>query len=75
MGGKEIVNPSEWERLRRPEILSYFANQVYGVVPGQLDFYDVEVLDDEPNAMTGKATRKQVNLIFKRELNRLKCLY
>ena len=72
MGGKEIVNPSEWERLRRPEILSYFANQVYGVVPGQLDFYDVEVLDDEPNAMTGKAIRKQVNLIFKRGTKSIK---
>ena len=63
-GGKEIDTSSEWERLRRPEICSYFANQVYGVVPGQLDFHNVEVLDNEPAALGGKAIRKQVNLIF-----------
>jgi len=65
-GGTEIDTSSEWERLRRPEIHSYFANQVYGVVPGQLDFHNVEILDDEPAALGGKAIRKQVNLIFTR---------
>lgn len=65
-GGKEIDTPLEWNRLRRPEIHSYFANQVYGVVPGQLDFHNIEVLDHEPAALGGKAIRKQVNLIFKK---------
>ena len=65
-GGTEIDTSSEWERLRRPEIHSYFANQVYGVVPDQLDFHNVEILDDEPAALGGKAIRKQVNLIFTR---------
>ena len=65
-GGAEIDTSNEWERLRRPEIHSYFANQVYGVVPGKLDFHNVEVLDDEPAAMGGKAVRKQVNLNFKK---------
>ena len=65
-GGMEIDTSSEWERLRRPEIHSYFANQVYGVVPGQLDFHNVEVLDEEPAAFGGKAIRKQVNLNFKK---------
>jgi hypothetical protein len=65
--GIEIDSPAKWERLRRPEILSYFANHVYGVVPDQLDFYKLEVLDDEPAALEGKALRKQVNLTFKKE--------
>ena len=65
-GGKEIDTPTEWERLRRPEIHSYFANQVYGVVPGQLDLHKVVVLDNEPAALGAKAIRKQVNLIFKK---------
>ena len=66
MGGEEIDTPLKWDRLRRPEIHSYFANQVYGVVPGQLDFNNVEVLGNEPAALGGKAIRKQVNLIFKK---------
>jgi hypothetical protein len=70
--GKEVDSPAKWERLRRPEILSYFANQVYGVVPDQLDFHEVEVLDDEPAALGGKAIRKQVNLIFKKEKKSIK---
>jgi hypothetical protein len=53
-GGKKLIPPPKWERLRRPEILSYFANQVYGVVPDQLDFHEVEVLDDEPAALGRK---------------------
>ncbi len=64
--GKKINTPSEWEHLRRPEILSYFSNQVYGKIPGELNFYKVEVLDYEPAALGGKAIRKQFNLYFKK---------
>ena len=70
--GKEIETVNDWEGLRRPEIHSYFANQVYGVVPGQLEFHKIEVLDDEPTALGGRAIRKQVNLIFKKEKRSVK---
>ena len=63
---KQIDTSLEWERLRRPEILSYFANQVYGVSPDKLNFQEVVVLDNEPAALGGKAIRKQVNLNFKK---------
>jgi len=66
LAGKKINNPSDWERLRRPEIHSYFANRVYGVVPGTIEFEGVEVLDVEPAALGGQAIRKQVNLNFKK---------
>ena len=64
--GKKISTPREWENFRREEIYSYFANNIYGIVPGELNFQEVEVLDFDKNALGGKAIRKQVNLIFKK---------
>ena len=64
--GKKINIPSDWEHLRRPEIHSYFANQVYGVVPAKLNYHKAEILDFEPSALGGKAIRKQVKLNFKK---------
>ncbi|MGA0374694.1 MAG: acetylxylan esterase, partial [Flavobacteriaceae bacterium] len=64
--GEKINTPSDWERFRRPEIHSYFANSVYGIVPGSLDIDKAEVLDIEPAALEGKAIRKQVKLNFKK---------
>ena len=64
--GKKINISSDWEHLRRPEIHSYFANQVYGVVPAKLNYRKAEVLDFETAALGGKAIRKQVKLNFKK---------
>ena len=64
--GKKINISSDWEHLRRPEIHSYFANQVYGVVPAKLNYHKAEVLDFETAALGGKAIRKQVKLNFKK---------
>ncbi len=64
--GIEVKTAEAWERLRRPEIHAYFANQVYGVVPSELNIHKVEVLDFEPNALGGMAIRKQVQLHFKK---------
>ncbi len=64
--GEKIITPSDWERFRRPEIHSYFANMVYGIVPDTLDLDEVEILDIEPAALGGQAIRKQVKLNFKK---------
>ena len=66
LSGEKTNTPSDWERLRRPEIHSYFANQVYGVVPGKTEPFDFEVLDYESSALSGRAIRKQVNIYFKK---------
>ena len=66
LNGKKINTPMEWERFRRPEILSYFSNQVYGAVPAKLSYHNVEGLEVEPTALGGKAIRKQINLNFKK---------
>ena len=64
--GKTITTPEEWFNLRRPQILSLFANLIYGVVPApespiQTTF---EVLKIQKDFLAGKATRKDVRIRF-----------
>ena len=70
--GKKIRNSKQWLKKRRPELLNFFTENVYGKVPGELkiDFY--KVLEQSDNALNGKARRKQVVLTFQnngKELN------
>ncbi len=56
----EITTVEQWESQRRPEILQLFGSQVYGKVPSQqveVTFTEWEV---DTNALSGKATRKQI---------------
>ena len=64
--GKSVKTVRDWERSRRPEIHDYFAHQVYGVVPAELNYHKAELMDYEPAALGGTAVRKQVNLHFKK---------
>lgn len=64
--GREVRTAKQWERDRRPELLSVFRRQMYGALPGT----DVEVvskcLEESADAVGGKATRRQVELTFAR---------
>lgn len=64
--GREVRTAKQWERDRRPELLSVFRRQMYGTLPRT----DVEVvskcLEESADAVGGKATRRQVELTFAR---------
>ena len=62
--GEEIKTVEQWENSRRPEIISLFANLVYGVIPVQSEKIKVEysVVKEERNYLNGKATRKNVKI-------------
>ncbi|MCY1718970.1 hypothetical protein OU798_01365 [Prolixibacteraceae bacterium Z1-6] len=65
--GKKIRNAKQWEKKRRPELLNFFTQNVYGEVPGELNISSVEVVEQSNNALNGKASRKQVELTFKKD--------
>jgi hypothetical protein len=54
--GKKIRNVKQWEKVRRPELLDFFTDQVYGKVPGELKISKWEVVEQSDNALNGKAT-------------------
>ncbi len=64
--GKPITTPEEWFTLRRPQIMSLFANLVYGSVPSPETPIrtTIEVVKTDREFMDGKATRKDVRIRF-----------
>lgn len=70
--GNPITTADEWTNIRRPEILSLFANLVYGRIPSPVDPIDVDfVIDDvDKEFMNGKGTRKRVLIRFSNDKGR-----
>ncbi|HTN68486.1 MAG TPA: hypothetical protein VLZ33_03385 [Dysgonamonadaceae bacterium] len=62
--GKEIKTIDAWENERRPELLEFFTQNVYGEVPDHLGIYSFKIMEQSDNALGGKAKRKQVELSF-----------
>ncbi|ASV74750.1 Glycoprotein gp2 [Thermogutta terrifontis] len=62
--GTRVSDPSTWFSKRRPELLRLFETHVYGKAPGRPEGMWFEVRDVDPNALGGKAIRKQVTIHF-----------
>jgi len=63
--GEKINSVRKWEKVRRPELLKFFENNVYGKLPKALKIDSYTILEQDNNALNGKAKRKQVQLTFK----------
>lgn len=61
--GKPITTVEAWER-HRADLLGQFAREMYGRTPTDPIVVRYEVLAENPNALNGKATGKQVKLVF-----------
>jgi len=64
-GGK-VKSPKDWNKKARPEILNFFANEVYGKVPGKLAISEVKIWEMGADALNGLAVRKQLSLFFRK---------
>lgn len=64
--GRKIRNFKQWEKIRKPEILQLFQQEVYGKVPGKLEISEIVVHEEAGTAMDGLAVRKQLDLVFKK---------
>ena len=63
---KKVKNVKAWEKKRRPELLAFFTQNMFGEVPGELKISTVEILEQSENAYNVKAIRKQVYLGFEK---------
>jgi len=65
--GRKVVSPEQWYCERRPELLNLFETEMFGKAPGQIEGTTWEVLDEDRNALGGKAIRRQVKIDFHRD--------
>lgn len=57
---KTINNKKTWEKIRRPEVLTLFEDNIYGQVPKSFEDIRFSVLSEDKNSMNGKAHLKEV---------------
>ena len=60
--GSPVPDAAAWQERRRPQLLSLFAQQVYGQTPLQSLSLDVETLERAP--LTGGCERRQLRLLL-----------
>jgi len=58
-----VLDAKTWTSKRRPEILTFFADHVFGKMPDGLSSTRFEVFDDD-QALEGRATRRQISAFF-----------
>ena len=65
-GGKLVHNKKDWERSRRPEILTLFEDNIYGKMPKSYDSIRYSVVNENNTRMEGKGDLKEVLIeVFK----------
>jgi len=62
LGGKTVATAEEWRKVRRPEVLELFRKHVYGRVPETPYQKSFKVANEDPRAMDGAATLRQVDI-------------
>jgi hypothetical protein len=64
--GKPVKNARDWKK-RRAELLRLFETHVYGRSPGKPDALVFEKRSDDPGALGGNATRREVSIYLKKD--------
>lgn len=62
--GRKISSKSQWEKVRRDEILEIFRTNVFGRVPETPYNKSFKVVSTDKNAMNGAATLKQIEILI-----------
>ena len=62
-GTDRAVTPAAWSR-RRGELLQIFRQEVFGVSPPRPETLTFDVIETDPQAMAGAATRKRIAVRF-----------
>ena len=68
--GQKVTSVEQWEDFRRPEILNFFAQNMYGKVPVPSDpvTKSFELVEEKPDYLEGLCTRKRISITHKNKL-------
>ncbi len=56
----EVTNKATWEKVRRPQILALFEENIYGQIPKSYSNIKYTVTNEDASAMNGRAKLKEV---------------
>jgi hypothetical protein len=62
--GTKVSTKADWEARRRPELKELFQHYMYGRFPAKPEKVTAKVLFEDPKALGGKATLREVELTF-----------
>jgi hypothetical protein len=62
--GQRVADAATWRDRRRPEVLALFEKHVYGKMPGRPEGMKFRTRSVTHDALGGKATRKEVTVLF-----------
>ena len=62
--GRKVETADQWYAERRPELLGLFDTEMFGKAPGKYPDTSYEVLEEDRQALGGKAIRRQVKIKF-----------
>ncbi len=65
--GEKIKTVKQWETIRRPEIMTLFSTEMYGVTPRETIPVEYQLIKIKKDALNGKATSQQ-NYYFIRQM-------
>jgi pimeloyl-ACP methyl ester carboxylesterase len=67
--GERISTVSQWEQSRRPEIMDFFARNIYGVVPTPSNPIQktFRIISEDTTVLDGLCTRRDVLISFENE--------
>jgi pimeloyl-ACP methyl ester carboxylesterase len=71
--GKSIQTVEDWEKIRRPEIVDFFAQNMFGEVPTPLSPIkkSFRLIAEDPTIFNGLCTRKDVLVTFENEIGKV----
>ncbi len=66
LAGEPVTTPRQWTTVRRPEILSLFEQDVYGMTPEAAKHVPLRtaLVEEDRNALGGTAWRRQIDVFF-----------
>lgn len=71
--GQKITSTSEWEQIRKPEIIKFFEQNIYGEIPTPM--YPIEksfeFLSEDKTILDGLCTRKEIQITLKNKLGKV----
>jgi hypothetical protein len=59
----KVTSKTEWEKVRRPQVVKLFEDNIYGQIPKTYSNIRYTVTNQDASAMNGKAKLKEVLII------------